>query len=253
MILLKRFTPILAGILIAITFVLWAILPHIIYYVGGTLVVICLTAVGFLFDFHFLSRRLWSFTITPLLFLVSTFLFFLLIERLAVQLLVAFAVAVVTSLILHNVFKFLYETTGYQPYALENMYGYVSMATLFMFTAGFYGFSILLGWPVWAFTAGTVPLVGLLFQRTLWAYKLDWQQSKLKLLTVTLVVTETFYVTSLLPTGFLFNSLITTIVYYLLSGISRDQLRGRLDRQGIRQYVGVSLALSVAAFLLTRW
>ena len=156
-------------------------------------------------------------------------------------------------LIIRNIFSFVYQTKDYQPLALENIYGYVNLISLFLFYAGFYGFLLLLGWPVWIFVIACFIVTAFLFTRTLLTYKIEWKESKLFVLIMSIIITESFYAISLLPSSFIFNGLVLVVVYYLFMNLIKDYLKERLNAKDLRLYLTVTGIILLVSLLTTRW
>lgn len=248
----KKITQYLSPLLVLFLFIFWANNKETTYYIASLLFVIqTLTIIV-------LTRRykkgiFFSFYFTTFFLLFSSFIFFLIIDNIIVLYLFAMAIAVVYNLILSNILAYIFEAADYQPNALENIYSYVNLISLFLLYSGFYGFYLLLGWPIWIFVIACLLLTALLFMRTLWSYKIVWSKSKLYILIVSLVMTESFYLISLLPTTYVFNGLIMIVIYYLLTNFIKDHLKDRLNKKDIRFYLVVSGTVLIITLLTTRW
>ncbi len=199
------------------------------------------------------SRKIWSYLPTPLLFILAALLFFVLIDLTVLRQLYAIIISLVYLLITKNIHSFLYHTKEYQPYALENIYSYVNLTSLFLYYAAFYGTILFLGWPSWLLTAMAVIITAFLYMRTLWSYKIEWKKSKLYIAVAAIVLGQSFYIIGSLPTSFLFNALILSLIYYLYMNISKDYLRNIISTKKIRQYVYISAAIGVISIATVRW
>lgn len=253
MILFNRVLPFLSALLIAITFVTWSVKPNFTYYIAFVICLINILSIWSLTGCRFFKKTFWNFLSTPFFFLASAYIFLLIIDNLVVAQIFIVSIGLVYMLILRNIFFFLHQTKDYQPYALENIYSYVNMISLFLFYAGFYGLFLFLSWPIWLFVILVLLLSSFLFMRTLWSYKINWQYGKLYIALIGIMMAEAFYAMSLLPTSYLFNSLIIIVIYYLSTNIIKDHLRQRLDRKNIKKYLLISVIITIISFLTTRW
>ncbi|MBU0963411.1 hypothetical protein KKC06_00020 [Patescibacteria group bacterium] len=253
MLLFNRFLPALSAIFIIITFELWSVQPQLIFYIAGTLGVIVVLTVWSLSWSSVISKKFWSILATPLFFVSSSYLFFMFIDNVAVSQIFILLIALVYFLILRNIFSFLYQTKNYQPYALENIYSYVNMGSLFMFYASFYGMFLYLSWDIWKSSILVFIFSTFLFTRTLWSFKIEWRKSKVFILIMGVLMIEIFYAISFLPTSFLFNALICILVYYLLMNIFKDFLRDMITGNNLKRYFLITITIAVIGFITTQW
>jgi len=172
MIFIGRIVPYIGGLLIGLTFELWSLRPDWIVVSVTIAVCITLASVWFLTGRKLRNFIFWNFISTPLLFIIGASIFLLLVDNFVVRQLFIVSVMILYILILQNIFSFNYRTERYQPYALENIYSYVNMVTLFLIYASSYGAALLLGIPFWVFLPAIFILTGFLFNRTLWSYVL---------------------------------------------------------------------------------
>ena len=103
----NRFLPILSTILVVITFELWVIRPIWTFYMAVAMFIIIVGTIWSLTGAKFFKKTFWNFLPTPLLFLTSAFIFFLLIDNLVIQQVFIFGIAIIYTLMLHNIFSFL--------------------------------------------------------------------------------------------------------------------------------------------------
>jgi hypothetical protein len=246
-------TSFLGTVLILIVFELWSIKPEGIYYSGGIILAIHVVSIWLITKEHLLRKSFWNFFINPCVFLAGAFVFFALIDSAVVRQIYLVAVGLAYFLVMQNIYSFLHQTKDYQPYALENMYSYLNMLSLFLWTTSSYGYSLLLGWRNWFAIAPILVLTTWLFCRTTIAHKIPWRGHWFYLIVVGVVTAEAYYCFSLLPNSFLFNGLMVTTIYYFLSSVMRDYLAQALDARTTRRYIYISLAVFFMAFLTARW
>lgn len=248
----KKTIQYLSPLLVLGLFLFWASNKEATYYIAVILFIIQTLTIILLTRKNKRGKFL-DFYLTPFFLLLSAFIFYLIIDHIIVLYIFALAISVIYSLVLSNIVSYIFESAGYQPYALENIYSYVNLVSLFLLYAGFYGFLLLLGWPVWIFTIACFLLTGLLFMRTLWSYKIEWNRSKLYILIVAIFMTESFYIISLFPTSYVFNGLLMIIIYYLLINFIKDHLKDRFNKKDIRLYLILSGIVFIISLLTTRW
>ncbi|MDD5039751.1 MAG: hypothetical protein PHY34_01245 [Patescibacteria group bacterium] len=253
MLLIKKIIPFATAAFIGLIFEIWILAPKLTYEITAAAVLVTFIALYVLAGQKLFSVTLWNNLPTPLAFIISMCSFFLLIDHPVVQHIYIAGSIILYGLALNNIFAFLYHTEKYQPYALENIYGYLNLVSVFLFIGTFYGISLLFGVP---FVYCIIPigiLASFIFARTLWSYKIPWRVGRLHIFVVGLLTAETAFAVSQLPTSYVFNAFIVSIVYYLAVNISKDQLRDTVSFKRVRLYFIVGgIALALAA-VTTKW
>ncbi|XOU94752.1 MAG: hypothetical protein ACNFW9_01665 [Candidatus Kerfeldbacteria bacterium] len=253
MILFNRFWLYFSSLSIVISFFLWVNNPDLTYYIAGYFFVIHTLTIWLLAKFGQERKTFFTFYFTPFFLLAGAFTFFLIIDHVVVQHLFALVIGIIYMLITRNIFSFVYKTKDYQPLALENIFSYINLISLFLFYSSFYGFLLLLGWPVWLFVIICFVITAFLFTRTLLTYKIQWTEGKLFVLIMSIIITECFYVINLLPSSYIINGLVLVVVYYLFMNLIKDYLKERLNMKDIRLYLSVVGIILVISLLTTRW
>ena len=253
MFLINRFLPFGSALLIVILFEIWAARPTASIFLAAAGLVVVVGTVWLLTGVQFFQKASWNFLIPPLLFLIGAVSFFLFIDYVIVRHLFIASIGVGYFLMFHNTFVFFRETKSYQPHALENIYSYIDTVSLFLLCASGYGLKLFMGWPMWPFILLMLLATGVLFRHTLWAHKIDWRKSRLFVLIMSLLLAESSYVVSFLPTSYLFNSLMVIFIYYLLMQLVSDHLLNELNSRTIKKYVLISASAIVVALLTARW
>ncbi len=253
MILFNKFLSFISSLLIAVAFIVWLNNPDATFYIAGGLFLLHTITIYLLARFGQIRKSFFMFYFTPFFLLAGSYIFFLIIDNVVVQYLFAFSISIIYMLILKNIFSFVYQTKDYQPLALENIYSYVNLISLFLFYSGFYGFLLLLGWPIWLFVIFCFLITSFLFIRTLLTYKIEWKEGKLYVLIMAIIITESFYAISLLPSSYIFNGLILIVIYYLFMNLIKDYLKERLNFKDIKLYLTVAGVILLVSSLTTRW
>jgi hypothetical protein len=207
------------------------------------------------FDFtkRQLSWRLAQFLILPVLFCTAVFIFLMFIENVGVYRVLGAFSAVALYMWLSQVLNYHYFSGRYQAYTLESLSLYLDIITIFFlsgaFFAGlvFFSVNLFLVLPVAAVT------FGLLSYQVFWSYKFSWAQSWLLIFVNTLVLVEILAALSFGPMSFYVNALILTIIYYLITIISRDFLREELSRRRVVSYAILSAIIIILLFLTAQW
>ena len=250
---MKKFLILCSTLLIVTAFEIWLFRPDWTLYISIIILLAYLLSFWILISRSIISGLFWNAFLNPFIFLVSAAAFFIFIDHFIVSQIFLICTAIGYFLVIHSLYSFFHQTKDYQPYALENMYGYLNLASFFLINSVFYGFSLIMGLQAWYFVIPSFLTAFLLFYRTLQAHKLAWKGYWIYVLIVSLIIAETFYIVGLLPTSYLFDGLVVTVIYYLMSSVTRDLLVGILNRKSLRNYLLIGSSIIIILFLTARW
>lgn len=253
MILFNRFWLFFSSLSIVVSFIIWLNNPEATYYIAGIFFILHTLTIWLLAKFGQVRKSFFTFYFTPFFLLVGSFTFFLIIDHVVVQYIFALVIGIIYILIIKNIFSFVYRTKDYQPLALENIFSYVNLISLFLIYSSSYGFILLLGWPVWVLVIFCFLITAFLFSRTLFTYKINWQDGKLFVLIMSIIIAESFYVISLLPSSYIINGLVLIVIYYLFMNLIKDYLKDRMNFKDIRLYLLVVGIIMIISLVTTRW
>ncbi len=199
------------------------------------------------------SARLGHFAATPLLLLASLTLYvsFLQLGRLRVAL-----VAVVCWLLyvyLEHVYTYYAQPERYHSYVWINLTTYLNLLVVFFTAGGWYWLHLYLDASLWAGVVAVAAVAGLLGYQQL-SFGGGQRQGRWPLLLVlTVSLGELFYVIGWLPTTPFTNATFITLAYYLLVGLSRNQLLGTLGPRVIRRYAVIAILSLLLVAATARW
>ena len=208
-----------------------------------------------IFDFtkRQLSWRLAQFLILPVLFCTAIFVFLMFIENVSVYRLLGAGSAVALYLWLSQVLNYHYFSGRYQAYTLESLSLYLDIITIFFLSGAFFAGLVFFSANLFVVLPVAAITYGLLSYQVFWSYKFSWAQSWLLVLVNTLVLIEILAALSFGPMSFYVNALILTVIYYLITIISRDFLREELSRRRIVSYAILSAIIIILLFLTAQW
>lgn len=250
---INKAIPFVSSVILFVLFELWAMQPTWTYYIAGVILAVIFLTV-WLVTAHSPRRKMfWQFLINPLMFIVGVFIFYIFIDQPLVRHIYLAACIFGYYLVFHNIFSFLHQTKDYQPYALENIYSYLNIATVFFFSAAAGGMLAIIGWPSWALVAPMFLIGVYSFLSLLLAHKVPTKPQWLYIIFLGLITAESFYVLSFLPSSFLFSALMITVIYYLFSYTIRDYLSHSVTRENLLKYIFISIAIVIISLLTTRW
>jgi hypothetical protein len=218
-----------------------------------------LSFLAFLFTARQFSRtgptreRATLYLILPTLFTFGALGFAVLLRnRGAVHLLYA-AIAVFLYLYFRSLFMRTTSTVAALTYSLDNLSSYGTVIAVFFAGAGAYGLQSFLAMPVWPLMLVLLVVFGLSVTQIFWANGLALSAGLFWVPLTALILIELAWSLSFLSLSYYVLGAIIAIMYYMLVGLVRFYVLGRLTGGLARLYLGFGF-LSIAAVLLTaRW
>jgi len=203
--------------------------------------------------YQFSRVKFWNFFITPFIFLASSWLFIIFLDGGWLRQLVIFAVVVLNWLFLKVMFLYLYHRPKYQAHTLGNISGYISLVSVFFLIAGFFSLKIFLGISFWPLTGAVFIIVVLLIYQLLLASQVPISSIFPYATVIALVLSEIFIVVNLLPVSIYVSSLVVSLSYYLLSGLSRNWLLNIKERGVLIRYLTIGLTSLIIILASAKW
>lgn len=241
-----------AGCLLAL-FEVWSSHAQWVYWIAGITLVQCVGTVLFVLARKANAREVIDFLLPVCNFLISSILFFTLIDQSIIRHIFIVLITIGYLIELHNIYIFFYQSEDYQPYALENINGYINLSAFFLLISSVYGVILYFSWPSWTSILIVFFLACFFSWRAFHSYKVAWSDGKVYIFIIGLVMAEAAMVVNFLPTSFLFNGLLLILMYYLLMNYLRDHLRHMYDRRLLIRYILISASGALIGILTTRW
>ncbi len=253
MVIIHRATPFAIGLVTALLFtaVLLGWLP---------------VAIGFplllLLPFLLFSRlcqwsgrtfQFWYFVGTPVVFLLSSIGFLLLLEDSVSRWALAGLAASLLFVFGELVFVYLHLPASYQPYSIEHLSLPMNILSVFFLSATFFGTNLFLQLPLPLLSIAFALVVMFLVFGTLWVSKVSFTQAMPYALAGTLLATQLFAVLTYLPTGYYTNAALLALYFYLFLGCTRAQSLARLSKDVVKRYVIFGALLGAVILGSARW
>lgn len=252
MLIIKRLLVFIYPLLLILGFGIIFYYPLAIYWLPLILVLI-LAAIVWELNGRTWQKKFWHFLINPGFFVLSLFFFIIFIDQLSLKWLVAILGAIFAFLILDNLFTFFYQPGRYQPYSLENTSGYVNVITAFLFFSSLYSAIVFLSMRAYWLIPLAFLAVWLLSYQSIIIHQIGWPKGWLYVIINSLIITELFWVTSYLPTGFYVNGAIVAIAHYFIIGLSCSWLLNKLEKRTIKRYILAAIISLVIILGTARW
>lgn len=249
----NRFIPSLASLLIFIFLELLLKAPKQIYWLAPLCLVIIVLSIWHLTGRNFFTQKFWQFIITPLLLLASGILFLVFLEGYWLKQFYLLGLATLIWLFLTVVFFRFYTPLKYQIHSLENISSHLNLITVFLVTSSFFSLIIFLAIPFWVLLISFCLVFILLNYQLVWSSGVNLSRGWLYLGVITLVSAEIFWATSFLPVSIYVSSLIITLCYYLLAGLTRNWFLEIWEGKVIRRYLLISLVSLIVILATAKW
>lgn len=208
---------------------------------------------GRLLGWHVKTFQFWHLLGTPLLFLLSSFGPFFLLENDFSKLLLAVVVVGLVFFFVEHVFSFIHLPMNYQPFTLEYLSQLLHILSVFSLSILGFGLSLFLHTPLWFLSFLFFLILFFIVYGTLWSGKVDPLRARPYAFAGALLITELFAVLSFLPTGFYTNAAFLSLGVYVFLGLSRAHALHKLSHEVFRRYLSVFIILSLVITLTSQW
>lgn len=253
MILLRRIFAFAAPLGIAAAFLLGFRIQSIIIPVIVITTIALIAVLMFLVRMPILSKEMFYYSISPVLFFVSMIGFVLVLESAAIRNSVVVVGMIMILLYLENIFTYFYNRQAYQTHALTNISSYMNIITMFLVGVNAFGSLALIQAPLWILSIVLVLTVAALTTQTYWMHSVATRQNYLFSLLVTILMLELFWAFVFLPNNFYVNALLLSISYYVLWGILRAHLLKLLATRLLLRYIIVGAVTVIIVLLTSQW
>lgn len=197
--------------------------------------------------------QFWHLLGTPLLFLLTSFGLFFLLESFWAKLGLCVLVLILLFLFVEHVFSFVHIPVKYQPFTLEYLSGLLHILSVFFLATLGFGLRLFLQAPLWLLSFLFFLVLTFVMYGTLWAGKVDPFKARPYALAAAILITELFAVISFLPTGFYTNAAFLSLGVYVLLGLSRADMLHKLSKEVLKRYSILFFVLTAIIALTSQW
>jgi hypothetical protein len=210
-------------------------------------ILLIIAAVGKITGKKIKEREFWNLCILPVLFSGSIAAYSLLTANLF---LVHFLFALNFFFTLYYLFNI--RQNGREEF-LENVSAYGNFLTAFFIFSVIYGLKDFLNAPVWILILAAAAAVALIVYQVLWANKIAAASSAAYIFLSSLVITQLAWSLYFLPFNYNALGLILAACYYMLIGLVKSSLAGKLNPKAARLYLVFGLSAIFLAMLTANW
>lgn len=227
--------------------------PKFIYWLVPIAIFVNVVGVWQLTTRSLTSEKFWRFAVTPFFFLSTGVLFFSFFEGDIIRRLLLVAFSVLIWIYFEVIRLWFHERPKYQVHSLENISTYLDLLTIFFAASGFYSLILFFGWNLWYFSLGFTAITALVTYQLIWTSGASLRSAWAYLITITVVVSELFVVTSYLPSSVYVNGLIVTLGFYLTAGLARNWLIDVKEKSILKRYLAISIFSLIIILITAKW
>lgn len=253
MILFHRLTPFAILLLTLGLFVMLILAPKALwpFEIGAFLAVPLLLSRLLLFEVK--RPAFWVFLGTPFVLLVSSLMYFMLLESDTGKWVLAITVTTALALYAENLFAFYHLPSTYQAYSLEYLTLVMYVMSAFLFTASANLGQLLWELPLWAPAIAIFAAVLFATMAVFWVSKIGFETGIPYAVIGALLMTELYVTLALLPTSALTNAAAFTICISTYFGLVRAQVLEKITAGVVRRYIALTVLLLFVIFGTATW
>jgi len=245
-----RILILLTPLAVLVLFELYFFYQKIFYYSILLAIILILFTVRRISKNSEIDKSWWNFSILPACFLFSLSIYSsLLTNNLYIQLLF-FVNMVFIYFYLKSIYYYLIRPEFYKAQTIENLSSYGNFLVIFFFSSASYGLQSFLNIATALLIFFILLLLALVVYQVMWANKIDINLGFIFILLLCLILVEIAWSISFLPLNYNVLGMVLAICYYILIGLTRFYLKGKLDGKIVKLYL-FSGFISIFILLLT--
>lgn len=253
MILLHRIIPFLSALTVIILWEIAFTYPEHYLIFFAVILGVVFVSIAQMFHWNIFSRHFIGFFTIPMLLSLSVGTFLLFLEDTWLKQFVVILHIMSIGLFLESCFAYVHDPKGYQPYALQNVTGYINLLTLWCLLSSSYAAILFFQFSAWIIVFPTMLFVGVVLLTTFWMHKITLRKNILFFLINLLLFVQLFLALHYLPISWIVNGLVLVGVYYIVLNMSRYHLLQSLNRIVLRRYVFFGLTMILGVLMTARW
>ncbi len=252
MLILKRPIPIVAPICLALVYEALLKYTDYIFYIWIAALVIIVGSVIIISKRGLGMVRL-ALLISLIFFNSGAYFFIFFISGELIRQSIIVTTLILNTITLTQIYYYHFRTEKYQVNALQNISSYLNLVSVFTLAGTFYSLILYLAWPNWLLSIFMFVVITVLSLQTLWVNKILAAQAWGFSAITGLVGFEVFWAISFLPSSFLVNALIVTVVYYAMVNLGRYFYLEKLYKSVVIRYLVISVSVLLLTVVTARW
>lgn len=184
---------------------------------------------------------------------LSSLVFFFFLEDPLSKWIIASTVSALIALYAENCFTFYHLPSAYQAYSLENLSMVVYVLSAFFFTSGAFGAQLFLLLPTWIPTLLVFFTVLFATTAVFWVSKIGFETGRPYAIVGAIVMAELYATLSMLPTSFVTNAALFSVLLYAFFVFARANVLERMTKAMVLRQSGFATVLFLLILLTARW
>ncbi len=134
-----------------------------------------------------------------------------------------------------------------------NIVSFGHLLSFYFLSASVFGFQSFLNTSIWQLIMFVILFLFFIILNIFWAYKINLISSIIFVLVGCVVLTEVIWSLSFLPISYYAQGLIASIIFYIIIGITKYNLLGKINRKIIKFYLTLGLFCIGLILFTSRW
>lgn len=192
--------------------------------------------------------------LVPFFLVLGQFLFIVFLNTSAYTKHIAIAISqVFLWIFLENIYLKFHHKEKYHEYDMGNIMSFLHIFVIYLMSSSLFGFIIFLGIPVWLGSFLMMIIGFFLTLQVIIIQGIPLEKAWIFIIMITFLLFEIFWVINFLPSSYYVNAFIFTVMYYIMTGISRNYLLGILQKGVAARYLGIGIVSLFIILLTAKW
>ncbi len=154
---------------------------------------------------------------------------------------------------LKHIYYYLLQPLAYEVFSIENISAYTNWLSFFLLAATIYGLQSFLNLPIIYLILIMLAVTALIVYQMIWAHKIELTAGLPYLLISCLVLVELAWSISFLPFNYNISGLCLAICYYVIIGLVKNHLLGKLDAKKVKIYLSLGSLCLLLILFTAKW
>jgi hypothetical protein len=252
-ILLHRFTPFAIALASCVLFLTLSVAPFTLYPIAIVAGILIPLLFARLLLFEVKRPAFYVFLGTPFLLLLSSLMFFLLLESVEAKWVLGGIVTVALFLYAENLFAFYHLPSTYQAYSLEYLTLMMYIGSAFFFTSSAYMGQLFLELPLWVPAILVFASILYAMLAVFWVSKIGFETGIPYAVLGAILMTELYVSLAFLPVSFITNAAAFSVCLSTYFGLTRAHVLEKLTPTVTKRYLAFGLLLLAVIFGTATW
>lgn len=249
----NRFLPLIVPLIVYLLDEIYFFRPKFIYAAVFLIIIFLFFAAWSFCRASKNDKQWWNYLILPSAMSISTAVYSVFLSSKSVIQILFFLNLLFLYFYLRHIYYYLLNPALYEVFSIENISSYLSWFSFFMISAVIYGLQSFLNISVSILAIIILAFSFLIIYQIFWAYKIEFEKSKLYIFISCLILAELYWSISILPFNYNISGLCLAVCFYVVSGLVKNYLLDKLDRKAVKMYLSVGVSSLFLILLTASW